>query len=154
MEQSNDEPKRKRLRAEWNEYNGGAYFITICTHEKLHYFGHIANSKMSLSEIGKYVEKELDGAEQHYKYVKIPLYTIMPNHVHAIVVIRTTAEDERHGLLSKYIAGFKAAVSRYASRNNITFGWQRSYYDRMIRNNREGNQYAQYIETNIIRWKM
>jgi putative transposase len=33
-------------RAEWHDYNGGVYFITICTAGREHYFGRIENDRM------------------------------------------------------------------------------------------------------------
>ncbi len=30
-------------RANWHDYNGGIYFITICTKNREHYFGEIAH---------------------------------------------------------------------------------------------------------------
>lgn len=34
---------RHRFRAQWHDYNDGIYFVTICSHEKRHVFGHIRN---------------------------------------------------------------------------------------------------------------
>ncbi len=36
----------------WDYRWSGAYFITICTKERKHYFGEIDNKKMNLSRIG------------------------------------------------------------------------------------------------------
>lgn len=41
-------------RAEWHDYNGGVYFITICTQNRVCYFGEIKNGEMRLSDIGEY----------------------------------------------------------------------------------------------------
>ena len=41
-------------RAQWHDYNGGEYFVTICTHGREHYFGEISDGQMNLSEIGNY----------------------------------------------------------------------------------------------------
>ncbi len=41
----------------WDYGSSGAYFITVCTQNRLHYFGEISAGKMQLSEIGKIVEK-------------------------------------------------------------------------------------------------
>ncbi len=40
-------------RAQWHDYNGGAYFITICTHQHRHYFGEILDGKMRLTQVGE-----------------------------------------------------------------------------------------------------
>ena len=39
-------------RAQWHNYDGGEYFVTICTRDREHYFGEIAGGKMHLSEMG------------------------------------------------------------------------------------------------------
>ncbi len=74
-------------RAAWHNYSGGIYFVTICTAGRGHYFGEITNGEMHLSEIGKYVEEQIRNVSAHYPYTEIPLWVVMPNHVHAIVVI-------------------------------------------------------------------
>ena len=74
-------------RAKWHDYNGGVYFITICTAGREHYFGEIRDNEMILSEIGKYAVDNLERIQQHYRYCVVPLFVVMPNHIHAIVVI-------------------------------------------------------------------
>ena len=74
-------------RAEWHDYNGGAYFVTICTHGREHYFGEISGGQMNLSEIGNYVNNVIQKISTHNHYAEIPLYVIMPNHIHLIVII-------------------------------------------------------------------
>ena len=79
-------------RAGWHNYNGGTYFVTICTHAREHYFGEIqydenGEAKMFLSEIGKFAEKQFRNVKNHYPYADIPLWVIMPDHIHAIVNI-------------------------------------------------------------------
>ena len=74
-------------RAKWHNYSGGNYFITICTAEHERYFGEIVNGEMQLTEIGKYAEECVRKIETHYDDVEIPLYVIMPNHVHMIICI-------------------------------------------------------------------
>ena len=84
-------------RATWHDYDGGIYFITICTKYREHDFGEIENGKMILSEIGTQTQKCIEEITQHNPYAEIPLYTIMPNHLHLIVVIDydKTPHDKR-----------------------------------------------------------
>ena len=79
--------KIESARAEWHDYNGGSYFITICTKHREHFFGEIVDGGMVLSDIGKYTVEQFKTVSSHYPYAEIPLWTIMPNHLHAIVVI-------------------------------------------------------------------
>lgn len=77
-------------RAWWHDYDGGAYFITICTKDREHCFGEIEDGEMVLSEIGEYTRQCIEQASQHNPYAEIPLYVIMPNHLHLIVFIVET----------------------------------------------------------------
>lgn len=56
------------------------------------------------------------------------------------------------GRLSHIISRFKSAVTRYANENNISFKWQTRFHDRIIRNQNELNEIAQYIENNPYNW--
>jgi REP element-mobilizing transposase RayT len=71
----------------WHDYDGGAYFITVCTRNCEHFFGEIENGVMKLSEIGKYTTEKLQKVNIHHPYAEIPLFVVMPNHWHAIVFI-------------------------------------------------------------------
>ena len=87
-------------RAQWHDYNGGEYFVTICTKDRVHYFGEIYDGKtldgandakiepkMYLTEIGKFTDSTIQKISTHNHYAEIPLYVIMPNHIHLIVII-------------------------------------------------------------------
>ena len=74
-------------RAVWHDYNGGAYFVTICTKDMAHFFGEIVDGEMCLTEIGRCADEQFRNVSSHYPYAKIPLWVVMPNHVHAIVMI-------------------------------------------------------------------
>ena len=75
-------------RANWHDYNGGIYFVTICTKNREHYFGEICTGpQMHLSPIGQYVYEQFINVKTHYPYAEIPLFVIMPDHIHAIVTI-------------------------------------------------------------------
>ena len=75
-------------RAYWHDYNGGIYFVTICTKNREHYFGEICTGpQMQLSQIGQYAYDQFMNVKSHYPYAEIPLFVIMPDHIHAIVTI-------------------------------------------------------------------
>ena len=57
-------------------------------------------------------------------------------------------------ILGTVIRGVKARVSHLASHNGNHFSWQSRYYDRIIRNDKEMNRVAEYIDNNIARWDM
>lgn len=87
-------------RANWHGYDGGVYFVTICTKNRDHYLGEITcchctdvgrrvsmEPQMQLSPIGQYAHEQFVNVKTHYPYAEIPLFVVMPNHIHAIVVI-------------------------------------------------------------------
>lgn len=81
----------------------------------------------------------------------------MPNHIHAIICIKEPADAPGcvppiRTALGVIVGGYKQAVTRFARRNNIVFGWQSRFHDHIIRGLKDGNNIAEYIETNIARW--
>lgn len=42
---------------------------------------------MNLSKIGEYAEENLTSVTKHYPYCEIPLFVVMPNHIHLIAFI-------------------------------------------------------------------
>ncbi len=73
----------------WNYGNNGYYFITICTKDRIPYFGSVINGKVELSEIGKIASDELQTTPEIRKDMKVTLgeFVIMPNHIHCIIII-------------------------------------------------------------------
>ena len=158
-------------RASWHDYDGGSYFITICTKDREHYFGEIVDGEMVLSDIGKYAEEQFKNVSSHYPYAEIPLWTIMPYHLHAIVIIdgNKTKYDRRvvetwraaslrdianlQGWLSVVIGGLKSSITRFANENALNFAWQPRFHDHIVRDTPEMNRIANYIENNVANWK-
>ena len=83
-------------RATWHDYTGGAYFVTICTAGKECFFGDVVNNVMQLSPLGKYTAMCMENISNHYKYAEIPLFVVMPNHVHAVAFIDSPAGESPH----------------------------------------------------------
>ena len=153
-------------RASWHNYDGGIYFITICTHHFKHYFGEIEDHKMVLSPVGKCAQKCWEDIPNHFPHVEIPLYVVMPNHIHGILIInnphieRKTESSKRpqnefgpQSLnLASVIRGFKIGVTRFAKQSGLEFGWQARFHDHVIRNLDDWNRIAIYIENNVGQW--
>jgi REP element-mobilizing transposase RayT len=75
-------------RAQWWDYaNAGAYFITICTHNRECYFGNITNGKMALSGVGVLADVFWHEIKNHSKNVELGEFVVMPNHVHGILIL-------------------------------------------------------------------
>lgn len=165
---------RKSPRANWINYDNGIFFITVCTKDKQHFFGTILRNEMHLSQIGKIADHYIQNANKFNKEIEIPLYVIMPNHIHMIVScntdqeninivphqrnpnpnMRTNGQMKRHvPTLSKYINSFKGSVTKQAKKINKNFQWQYRFYDHRIRNSNDGNNIATYIESNILNWE-
>ena len=85
-------------RAAWYDYNGGTYFVTICTQNREHYFGKISydqnnEAQMEYTEMGRYAEECIGQIGKLHNDVDVPLWVVMPNHIHLLVVVqRNTSE--------------------------------------------------------------
>ncbi len=88
----------------------------------------------------------------------------MPNHIHGIIVINDVGDanfasptpDRTKMQLSKLIQQFKRAVSLQIKSMNLKqdFYWQRSFYDRIIRNENELFNIRRYIKQNPLNWEL
>ena len=78
----------------WNYANEAAYFITVVTQGRQCILGQIVNKKMILSDFGEIVKTEWLKSFDIRKELFLDEYVIMPNHFHAIVILRNI-EDER-----------------------------------------------------------
>lgn len=171
MEEKMNVHHRISYRAQWHKYDGGMYFVTICTKEKQHFFGEIADGVMNLSEIGKCLHEQIvkTPSMRADMNVEIPSFVIMPNHVHLIVIIGENQYNTCRGTmhcaptdgngfvpqtknLASIIRGIKISTTTFARKNDIPFAWQSRYYDRIIRDSAEMNRIAEYIENNVAEW--
>lgn len=73
----------------WDYANSAAYFITICTANREHYFGEISKGQMHTTPLGKIVEEEWLKTISLRPDMNLSLgeYIVMPNHFHAIIFI-------------------------------------------------------------------
>ncbi len=76
----------------WDYRNNGAYFITICTANREPYFGAIINQTIALNAIGVLAEQFWMDIPNHFPFVTLGNFVIMPNHMHGILII-----DRTHG---------------------------------------------------------
>ena len=155
--------KRKLNRLKNYDYSSvGYYFVTVCTHGKINWFGKIKNGEMMLNECGTVVENCWLDLSNHYGNFKLDYFVIMPNHFHGIFFIDNTVGDglkpspTKYGL-SEIVRGFKTFSSKKINqimqpRNH--FRWQRSFYDHIIRNECDLNRIRQYIIDNPLQWEM
>ncbi|MGI6048918.1 MAG: type I restriction-modification enzyme R subunit C-terminal domain-containing protein [Petrimonas sp.] len=83
----------------WDYCWAGAYFITICTKNREHYFGEVENEEMILSEIRCIVEQEWLKTFDMRPDMNLQMgdYQVMPNHFHAIIIIGENEYNKRGG---------------------------------------------------------
>lgn len=80
---------RHAFRAKWHDYNAGIYFITICTHEKRHIFGHISHDRMLWSPLGKIADSCIREISSHHDDAEVWNHVVMPNHIHIMIAVGT-----------------------------------------------------------------
>ena len=170
-------------RAAWWDYSQpGAYFVTICTHDRSHSFGEIigrdvacnvSTPNMELLPIGEYAKKYWYEIPDHFPHVQLGAFQIMPNHIHGIIIICDTVVETMHasslreptadykfmasispksGSLARIIGSYKSAVSKSAHLINPSFEWQERYHDHIIRDEDEYNRIQEYIVNNPKNW--
>jgi putative transposase len=85
----------------WDYGAPGYYFVTICTKNQVPWFGEIKGGEMFLSELGMIIEKELETTVQIRPNVSLDAWVVMPNHVHAILIIR---EENRESVETPHLS--------------------------------------------------
>jgi REP element-mobilizing transposase RayT len=144
-------------------------------------FGEILNGEMMLSHYGKIVQKCWREINTHFINVETGAFTIMPNHVHGIILIherRGTASysqgipvpNDNNALpimggetpplrtptLGQIVAYFKYQSTKemnlLANTGTVTKFWQRNYYEHVIRDENDLQNKAHYIEANPLLW--
>ena len=157
----------------WDYASAAAYFVTICTYQHQNLFANepfcriVKNSWQNIPD------------HPHSRFVKLDEWIVMPNHLHGIIIIteticrdvgyETTTSPDKDilvsdasslrsapaGSLGVLIGNFKSVVTRRINRIRKSQGakvWQRGYYERIVRNERELNAIRQYIRENPWRW--
>ncbi len=151
--------------ANWDYGSDGLYFVTICTQNHECYFGHITVKTQNIAslqetEIGKIAYQNWIQIPQHFPFIELDEFILMPNHIHGILNINNPSKKDwlpnqfepQSKNIPSVIRGFKASVKKYATINNLEFSWQPRYYDRIIRDNNEFLNIRQYIIDNPINW--
>ena len=85
----------------WDYGSNGAYFITICTQNKDHFFGKIVDRQFIASEIGTLAEKYWMEIPNHFPYIELGNFVVMPNHVHGILIINKNGVGGNGGFVDR-----------------------------------------------------
>ncbi len=139
-------PIRKKLRLEYYDYSKqGLYFITICIKNRRKILGKINNNQIELSKEGIVVQNYIEYIVKKYRNIKIDEYIVMPNHIHMII----SMDNENYANLSRIIKQYKGSVTKQIGHSI----WQKSYYEHIIRYEKEYYNIKEYIQNNIVNWK-
>ena len=164
--------RHKQIRLRYFDYgNTGAYYVTICTYNRKRFLSTIKDKKINLTWFGVIVEEELQRTISMRENLSLGQYVIMPNHVHMILFFHDrTAETlsalgndslrkfggSHSGSLSSIIGNFKSAVTsriRKTSGHPEAVIWQKSFYEHVIRDDKDLVRISDYIMTNPITWE-
>ena len=173
---------RKSIRFPDYDYSlSGEYFITICVKDRLCLLGEIINGEVVLSDNGRIVHEWINRLTARFP-VKLEHFVIMPNHLHLIIEIQNYFDDaeaetmlssetdfrmkdkdferwrigRKNMLLPKVINYLKSNSAREINKKNDTSEqsfWQRNYFERIIRNQKEYENIVEYIMNNPSNWE-
>lgn len=168
MEGEKIKRNRRSIRLKRFDYaQQGAYFVTICTHERENLFGRVAEDEMRLSAEGEAVRDVWSGLPRLFPSVDLDEFVVMPNHVHGIIAIPfvgaqfiapsthggAVGEGKHAPALGDAVRAFKAAAARRVRlSSNPEFRWQRNYYEHVVRNEDDLNRIRLYIRMNPALW--
>ena len=144
---------RRSIRLKGYNYSQqGAYFITICTHNRkpLFEFEYVQNMLKAFWE--KLPTK--------FSIVQLDEFVVMPNHVHGIIMITVGATPCGCPNLGDIIEWYKTMTANAYINGvkNNQWGpfnerfWQRNYYEHVIRDEDDLNRIRQYIIDNPVKW--
>lgn len=124
----------------------GAYFVTICTQHRGRWFGRVEQKAMILSAWGTVAAACWHSIPEHFAGVELDAFVVMPDHVHGLLWLPGNGP-----VLSTIVGNYKAAVSRAIRRADPSAPavlWQRTFHDRIVRDERALTNIRRYIEEN------
>ena len=104
-----------------------------------------------LSQLGKIVERAIIAIPEHYQNVRLLDYVVMPNHIHMVLLF----SDDIGRMISSPTKSLSTIVGQFKRSASKAAGvplWQRSFYDHVIRDEKDYLKIAEYIVTNPIKW--
>jgi putative transposase len=166
---------RRSIRLEGYDYaQPGAYFITICTQDRVCLFGDIVDGVMRLNQTGEIVRQCWMAIPEHFPHAMLDEFVVMPNHVHGIIVVgempnvgathasplplappRVRPHGPHRQSVGSIVGSFKSAATRRMNEYRGTSGttvWQRNYYEHIIRTEDSLDRIRRYIAENPARW--
>ncbi|WP_275099951.1 transposase [Sedimenticola hydrogenitrophicus] len=172
-------PHRRSLRLRGYDYSqAGAYFVTICTRDRLCLFGEIVDGVMHLNSAGEMIQSIWNEIPLYYPGTEVDKWVIMPNHMHGILGLvgagpracpdRAPSHGSRQRSgparlsLPDLVHRFKSlATKRYIDGVKQSGWppfpgqlWQRNYWERIIRDEAELDLTREYIRNNPAQWEL
>ena len=93
--------------------------------------------------------------EQRYPSLKIEQYVIMPNHIHILMLLNNTAEENRPNTIMDIICAYKSLTTRQCKIvRPIDKLFQTSFYEHVVRGSRDYEEIAEYIVNNPTQWEL
>lgn len=167
---------RRSIRLKNYDYSqSGAYFITLCIQNRECLLGEIIDRKVQLSPAGENVFLQWINLSQRFSGLELDEFVVMPNHFHGIISINPVGaplaapcfvSNEMGEVLGaasnaptvgKILRAFKSISAiegnRLLNRRSQPF-WQRNFWERVIRNEKELMMLRQYILNNPAQWEL
>jgi REP element-mobilizing transposase RayT len=156
---------RKTLRIKKFDYkSAGQYFITFCTEGRRCLFGDRIESRVHLNEAGNILYQDINTIKNRYYGVDVDAFVIMPNHVHAIIILDSEERKRRSSSTDVSLSDIVRNIKTYTTtayikgvheKNWEPFHkrlWQRSYHEHIIRNDKSLENIRRYIIDNPKNW--
>lgn len=154
--------RRGSIRLPGYDYSrDGAYFITVCTHDRELWFGDIRDGEAHPCEAGRIVERVWRSLPDRFTTIKLDSFVVMPNHIHGVLMFvgaqfiapGPRSDSKRTPHLGEVVRTLKAAsTSLIRAGGDTGFAWQRNYYEHVIRNEAELRRIRAYVTANPLRW--
>ncbi len=156
----------------WDYRDAAVYFVTICTHNRENIF-----DEPTWADVAKATWQAIPS---HSVRVVLDEWVLMSNHLHGLLALTDSPNDAvftgrfdmrwatpanesggrtfanaPSGSLGAIIRSYKAVVTRHVNRMRNTPSakvWQRGYYERIVRDERELERIRAYIQDNPARW--
>ena len=153
-------PVRKHPRLKEIDYGmDGAYFITICTQNRRGILSNIVGRGLApadmveLTEYGKTAREQLSDLSNRFPTVTVDRYVIMPNHIHILLQIRNAAGASPRPTVMDIVCAYKSLTTKACKAiRPINKVFQDSFYEHIVRNEKDYEEIAYYIENNPLRW--
>ncbi len=149
-----DDPQkhhRRSIRIQGIDYaQPGAYFITFVTQNRACFLSLIFKGSISLEPAGNAVLSVWKELPHHYPHVSLGDIMIMPNHVHAVLLIKPN-EKATGQALPEIVRALKSFSARRINALRATPGaivWQRNYFEHIVRDNEDLCRIREYIWAN------